>query len=73
MAVTKAKKIEQVEELGQELQDSFQHDCCHLQQADRGPGFRAAQDAAQHRRQISRGEEHAGGARLQGHQGRKRR
>ena len=52
MAVTKARKIEQVEELSKELQNAQAWHRRHLCQADRREGFRASQGGARRGRQY---------------------
>ncbi len=68
MAVTRAKKIEQGEKLGGELKKALEPDRGHLLQADGDAGLRVAQGIASDRGEASRGEEHFGRARRQGHQ-----
>ena len=71
MAVTRAKKIEQVEKLWGELKNVSSMIVATYSKLTVDAGLRTAQGAAAERREVSRGEEHFGGARGQGHEGRR--
>ncbi len=68
MAVTRARKIEQVEKLGKDLQNVSTVIVTTYTKLTVPQDYELRKAAAQFRREIRRGEEHSGGTRGQGHQ-----
>jgi len=62
MAVSRAKKIEQVEKLGQELKKVSSLVIATYSKPHSGAGFRIAQDLAHLRSEVPGSKEHAGAA-----------
>ena len=73
MAVTRAKKKEQVEKLSGDLQSVSSVIVATYTKQTVEKDFELRKTLRTTGRQVSRGEEHAGGARGQGHEGRSRR
>ena len=69
MAVTRARKDEQVEKLGKELKNVSSLVIATYSKLTVAQDFELRKTVAQFRREVPGGEEHSGRTRRQGHQG----